>query len=70
MSLTVGTAAGGRGRVDLGRRRPAPQRSPAAAVVTTDASDHLPVYADVAMPGSKVGVGDVPVQPRPRPAAS
>lgn len=29
----------------------------AAAVVTSDASDHLPVHADVALPGSKVGVG-------------
>ena len=28
-----------------------------AAVVTTDASDHLPVYADVLLPGTKVGVG-------------
>ncbi|NDL56826.1 endonuclease/exonuclease/phosphatase family protein [Phytoactinopolyspora mesophila] len=28
-----------------------------AAVVATDASDHLPVYADVLLPGSKVGVG-------------
>lgn len=29
----------------------------AAAIVTSDASDHLPVHADVALPGSKVGVG-------------
>ncbi|NED96906.1 metal-dependent hydrolase [Phytoactinopolyspora alkaliphila] len=28
-----------------------------AAVVTTDASDHLPVHADLLLPGSKVGVG-------------
>lgn len=28
-----------------------------AAVVTTDASDHLPVVADLALPGAKVGVG-------------
>jgi endonuclease/exonuclease/phosphatase family metal-dependent hydrolase len=27
-----------------------------AAVVTSDASDHLPVHADVLLPGSKVGV--------------
>ncbi len=26
-----------------------------AAVITTNASDHLPVVADVALPGSKVG---------------
>lgn len=32
----------------------------AAAVVTSDASDHLPVHADVALPGSKVGVGRAP----------
>jgi endonuclease/exonuclease/phosphatase family metal-dependent hydrolase len=29
-----------------------------AAVVTSDASDHLPVHADVLLPGSKVGVGN------------
>jgi endonuclease/exonuclease/phosphatase family metal-dependent hydrolase len=29
----------------------------AAAVVTSDASDHLPVHADVLLPGAKVGVG-------------
>ncbi|NED99997.1 metal-dependent hydrolase [Phytoactinopolyspora halotolerans] len=28
-----------------------------AAVVTTDASDHLPVHADLLLPGSRVGVG-------------
>jgi endonuclease/exonuclease/phosphatase family metal-dependent hydrolase len=28
-----------------------------AAVVTTDASDHLPVVADLALPGAKVGTG-------------
>jgi endonuclease/exonuclease/phosphatase family metal-dependent hydrolase len=28
-----------------------------AAVVTSNASDHLPVHADVLLPGSKVGVG-------------
>ena len=28
-----------------------------AAVVTSDASDHLPVYADLLLPGDKVGVG-------------
>ncbi|WP_129666272.1 endonuclease/exonuclease/phosphatase family protein [Phytoactinopolyspora endophytica] len=29
-----------------------------AAVVTTDASDHLPVHADLLLPGSRVGVGN------------
>lgn len=28
-----------------------------AAVITTDASDHLPVVADVALPGTRVGAG-------------
>lgn len=28
-----------------------------AVVVATDASDHLPVYADLLLPGSRVGVG-------------
>lgn len=31
-----------------------------AAVVTTQASDHLPVWADLLLPGSKVGVGRGP----------
>ncbi len=34
----------------------------AAAVLSTDGSDHLPVIADVALPGDWVGAG-IPVRP-------